>query len=354
MAVINESEELIRRIYQITNDYQKGFDIQISQLLILGLERFNLDIGILSKIEGNTYTVLNCVTPEEVDVNSGDTFDYDATYCEITCNTFGPVAIEHMGKNNQYASHPAYAAFGLEAYIGIPIFVDDELFGTLNFSSAKPYDRKFESTDIDALKLMASWVEVEMIRRKQEEQLQILNQKLKFQALNDPLTKIPNRRCMFKTLPSDIDRMKSSAGKGTLALVDIDHFKLVNDTHGHQVGDHVLVQIADALKDVVGSTEYLARFGGEEFVVWLPDREIGERNLVLKQVHECAREVKVEGKPITVSVGACHFAFDAVNEASGEKILDEFISLADECLYEAKSQGRNCIVAKEFGTVNVL
>lgn len=348
MSVINESEELIRRIYQITNDYQKGFDIQISQLLILGLERFNLDIGILSKIDGENYKVLNCVTPEEVPLNAGDEFEFESTYCVITCSAFGPIAIEHMGKHNKYASHPAYSAFGLEAYIGIPIFVDDEVVGTLNFSSARPYERKFESTDIDALKLMASWVEVEMIRRKQEDQLQILNQKLEFQALNDPLTKIPNRRCMFKTLHADIERMKAAGGKGTLALIDIDHFKRVNDTYGHQVGDDVLVKITEQFKNGVGSTDYLARFGGEEFVVWLPERDTSEREEALNRLHRSANEVIVDGNPISVSIGACHFDFDSIREDCQKTVLDDFISLADECLYEAKSQGRNCIIAKQF------
>ena len=189
--MVATSETLIRRLYQITNDYQKGFDIQITQLIMLGLERFNLDIGILSRVENDVYTVLHCVTPEGVELNPGDTFDYNATYCQITCSSFSPVAIENMGKDDRYAKHPAYEAFGLESYIGVPIFIDDEVFGTLNFSSATPYERSFAQVDIDALKLMASWIEVELIRRKQEERLKELNAKLEYQAFNDALTGFP-------------------------------------------------------------------------------------------------------------------------------------------------------------------
>jgi len=93
------SELLIRRIYQITNAYKQGFDYQIQELLKLGLERFNLDIAILSNIENDKCTVKHCVTPEGVDLNQGDEFEFGVTYCNITCTTNKPVAIEHIGKN---------------------------------------------------------------------------------------------------------------------------------------------------------------------------------------------------------------------------------------------------------------
>lgn len=176
MTPSSNSEVLIRRIYQITNEFDKGFDHQIQELLKLGLERFNLDIAILSRIENNTYTVKYCVTPEGVDLNPGDEFDFGVTYCNITCNAVEPVAIEHMGEHDKYASHPAYTAFQLESYIGVPIRLKNKLYGTLNFSSPSAYPRNFLDTDIDALKLMASWIEVELIRQDQERRITKANQ----------------------------------------------------------------------------------------------------------------------------------------------------------------------------------
>ena len=151
MNQASESEIVIRRLYQITNEYRKGFDSQIAQLLIMGLERFDLDIGILSKVEGNHYRVEHCIAPDGVELQSGDTFDYRSTYCEITCKSIGPIGIEHCGKHDKYATHPAYQSFGLESYIGIPIFVNEELYGTLNFSSPRPYYREFKEFDIDVM-----------------------------------------------------------------------------------------------------------------------------------------------------------------------------------------------------------
>jgi len=176
MTPSTNSELLIRRIYQITNAYEQGFDYQIQELLKLGLERFNLDIAILSNIESDKYTVKHCVTPEGVDLNPGDEFDFGVTYCNITCTANEPIAIEHMGKNDKYADHPAYEAFQLESYIGVPIRVRGRLYGTLNFTSPNPYPRNFLDIDLDALKLMASWVEVELFRQEQELRLKRANQ----------------------------------------------------------------------------------------------------------------------------------------------------------------------------------
>ncbi len=176
MQEISTSERLIRRIYEITNDYEHGFEHQIVELLKLGLERFNLDIAILSKIENDVYTVLHCVTPDDVELKPGDQFDLGITYCNIACNANGPVAIEHVGQHNEFSRHPAYQAFQLESYIGIPIRQHGKQYGTLNFSSPVPYSRQFKDVDIDAIRLMASWIEGELYRLEQEQKLRKANQ----------------------------------------------------------------------------------------------------------------------------------------------------------------------------------
>ncbi len=349
MVIASESEKVIRRLYQITNDYEKGFEIQISQLIMMGLERFNLDIGILSRIEDGTYTVLHCVTPEGVELNAGDTFEFCSTYCEITCSSFGPVAIENMGQNDAYATHPAYQAFGLESYIGIPIFVGDEVFGTLNFSSAVPYPREFKDIDVDVMKLMASWIEVELIRKKQEERLQELNARLEYQAFHDPLTGVANRRSMFKTIHLDIERMKRAGGKGSLAIADIDFFKHINDEYGHQIGDDVLKKVARELKSPLGKQDFIARFGGEEFVIWLPERSTQERRDIINTLHAAVKEIVLDTKPVSVSVGVCEFDFqDQIEENCQKTTLDDIIAQADYGLYQAKDEGRDRVVFKTF------
>ncbi|MGY5449575.1 sensor domain-containing diguanylate cyclase [Agarivorans sp. MS3-6] len=341
------SEQVIRRLYQITNAHNQGFEAQLLELLKMGLERFNLDIGILSRIQGNEYVVKHCVTPEGVELHAGDSFTLDTTYCGITCEASAPVALEYIGENDIYASHPAYKAFGLESYIGMPIRLNGKLYGTLNFSSPHPYPRHFQEIDIDALQLMASWIEVELIRRQQEQQLNRLNEKLKHLANYDSLTDIPNRRGMYRKLKKSINQLIRTQGHGTLAIVDIDHFKKLNDTYGHQLGDKALVETANKISASIRDYDFVARLGGEEFLIWLPNSNQQGCAAVFSRVMKAIGSISLTAEPITVSIGAYHLAFNDVQLPDDfEMLADRMIALADEALYQAKETGRNKVISR--------
>ncbi len=344
----SESEIVIRRLYQITNDYQGGFEQQIQHLLKMGLERLNLDIAILSRIEGTNYRVDYCVVPEGAALKVGDEFDFVATYCAITVEESRPIFIENMGQDDKYASHPAYKAFGLESYAGIPIQVDGMLYGTLNFSSATPYPRQFRDIDVDVLHLMASWIETELTRRQQEMRLQQMNERLQFQAFNDPLTHMPNRRNLFRTLNAKVDTKVLDGSRGALAVLDIDDFKLVNDTYGHQVGDQVLKKVADKIKRIMTPTDFAARVGGEEFVLWLPDKSEMELEQQMQQLMKDVSAIELNHQPITVSIGLCVFDVLPNKIGASKSVLDDLISVADGYLYRAKSNGKNRTIMDKY------
>ncbi|USD66665.1 GGDEF domain-containing protein [Vibrio sp. SCSIO 43136] len=350
----SESEKVIRRLYQITNNYNKGFDAQIAELLKMGLERFNLDIAILSRISDDRYTVRNCVAPPGVALSVGDSFEFVHTYCHVTCYMNEPLAVEHVKHNELYKGHPAYEAFKLESYVGIPIYCEGELYGTLNFSSAKPYHRRFNQIDLDVLQLMASWLEVELIRRAQEEQLKVLNEKLEVLALYDSLTQLPNRRALFDSVPKSIESMSYEGGVGSVAMVDIDFFKAVNDDYGHQFGDEVLKQTADKVLNALRENDYVARFGGEEFLLWLPNADEVTTKALCERVMTSVSEIKVDGEPLTVSVGVCHFNVDEEEITNGSKVFDVLISLADKALYQSKDNGRNRATYTTHKVIDIL
>ena len=341
----SSSETVIRRLYQITQDYNKGFEHQVIELLKMGLERFGLDIAILSKIDKKDYVVKYCVTPDDISLKAGDSFHFDETYCSITYHAQGPVSIEHMGADDKYATHPAYQAFGLESYIGVPIRLNNELFGTLNFSSPTPYPRVFNDIDIDALQLMVAWIQVELIRREQESQLVALNKKLNHLACHDSLTNILNRRGMRQLLHRDINRLCRRQGKGTLALIDIDRFKQFNDTYGHQLGDEVLIEVAKSISTSLRDYDLVARHGGEEFLLWLPDTSEQECAIVCKRIMDDINNISLTADQITVSIGACYFKFDNDKPNDLNQLIDELILDADASLYKAKNEGRDQLVS---------
>lgn len=163
-------ERVIRTLYRITSNYAAGFEAQVHELLELGRTRFDLDIGILARIERDTYTVVHTVVPSHVDLNPGDTFSLANTYCSLTLEAGGPIGFEHVGQTT-LRSHPAYIGFQLESYVGVPLLVDGEPYGTLNFSSADPRPRKFDAADLDAVQLMATWIGAEIRRRRSESEI---------------------------------------------------------------------------------------------------------------------------------------------------------------------------------------
>ncbi|GLQ75584.1 sensor domain-containing diguanylate cyclase [Vibrio penaeicida] len=344
----SSSEKVIRRLYQITNSFSKGIDVQIQELLQLGCERFQLDIGILSRIRGENYTIVNVYCPSSIELNPGDTFPFLNTYCEVTCFSNKPVAIEHVGEHDEFSVHPAYEAFALESYIGIPVHLGSKLFGTLNFSSPKPYEREFSQVDIDALQLMASWISVELVRNKQEQELKKLNAELEKLALFDPLTELPNRHSMLGVIPRSIGRLAYDRAEGAVALIDIDHFKKVNDNHGHLFGDKILAETASGIADAIRDVDLIARFGGEEFVIWLPRTNHSDISKICDRIMSGVSRTTVDEKPVTVSIGVCHFKFNTSYVEDPKSLLDDFILSADTALYEAKENGRNRVVYNGF------
>jgi diguanylate cyclase (GGDEF)-like protein len=190
---------------------------------------------------------------------------------------------------------------------------------------------------------MTSWVEVELIRRIQERKLKELNIALERKAYEDSLTLIPNRRAAFKHISADLNRISREKSSAVLAIIDIDFFKNVNDTYGHQKGDEVLTKIAQSLANDKRDYDFLARFGGEEFILWLPNTNLDDASIVCERIKDNVQALKVTDKPVTVSFGATCYNTGDLAYMAADTIIDQLISEADQALYQAKNAGRNCI-----------
>jgi len=166
------------------------------------------------------------------------------------------------------------------------------------------------------------------------------------ESMVDPLTGIQNRRAFDTSLAEARKHAKASNEALCLLLVDIDHFKKVNDTYGHVVGDAVLKQVANAINDVVRGGDVLARYGGEEFVLLLPNTPMEGAEHVADNICNQVRNQKMDsgrvGKDVgrvTVSVGVALF--------SSDETIEQFVVRADTALYRAKESGRNRVCTSE-------
>lgn len=173
-----------------------------------------------------------------------------------------------------------------------------------------------------------------------------VKEELKRIANTDPLTGIANRRVFFEKMEEEIKRIKRGRGEFSMLLLDIDHFKKVNDTYGHDVGDYILIEVTKVIAEALREVDIPARLGGEEFGIFLPETgtqgalHVAERVRSAIAKHTFMADAK-QNRPIgcTVSIGISTVRFD--DETDATKIY----KAADTRLYIAKNSGRNQVCA---------
>jgi diguanylate cyclase (GGDEF)-like protein len=172
---------------------------------------------------------------------------------------------------------------------------------------------------------------VQMDRRLK---LQELARDLRFQATTDPLTGLSNRLQFNQALTTEISRSMRYETPLSLVLYDIDDFKAVNDTHGHQIGDKVLVQLSRFVPNLLRNTDLLARWGGEEFVILVPGSDGKRAYQAAEKLRNAIEQVKFD------EIGAVTCSFGVAQYVYGDD-AETLISRADDALYRAKLNGRN-------------
>ena len=166
---------------------------------------------------------------------------------------------------------------------------------------------------------------------------------LKIQATHDALTGVLNRAAIFEILEREQARSIRKGLPLTVIMADLDHFKAVNDTHGHGAGDIVLKEATRRMSENVRKYDTLGRYGGEEFLMVLPDGDgevgMGQAERICRCIAEKPFDIGDQKIPVTLSMGL------ASSDVFGLDDIDELVKLADQALYQAKETGRNKAVA---------
>ena len=176
--------------------------------------------------------------------------------------------------------------------------------------------------------------------------IKVLYQEVKRLSLIDPLTELSNRRSFFADAHRILHLAIRHQKKLSCAMLDIDFFKKVNDTYGHDFGDKVLIAIAKVCKKEVRKTDLLSRFGGEEFCFLFPETDLNDAVILAERIRYSISQLKFDaGKTsfsVTVSIGVSTLL-------NSNDTLTNMIKRSDEALYEAKGTGRNRVVPREEG-----
>lgn len=268
----------------------------------------------VNMIDTDRQVTLRSAGIEVSDCNRSDAF------CDITIRHAAPLAVEDAAHDPRFAANPfVTGAPGLRSYIGAPLVTPDGYpVGTV--CAFAPAPRRFGDDDREVM-ARAAGIVMTCIELRQI-------------AALDALTGALSRRAFVHSL----DRHAAEATEATLMMIDVDHFKAINDTHGHLTGDKVLQALARCIMGQMGGGELLGRLGGEEFAVLVPARPAPEARALAETL--CAAvsdQVAIDGQdgPVTVSIGTATRSSSATVE---------WLHRADQALYRAKRGGRNRVV----------
>ena len=230
-----------------------------------------------------------------------------------------------------------FASSGTGAVLGCVM----EMEGVRRSGEVFPVERSVAS-----FQLGGKWYAVGSMRDISQRKLAEL--RLNELATMDELTGLFNRRYFMEQAEAQLRQATRYRKDFCFMMFDLDHFKKINDTHGHDVGDEVLRRVGQTLRQVMRGTDVFGRVGGEEFAVAMPETNLEDARNVAERLREKFAQVRVQtwSEPVhfTVSIGISHLS-------SPETLLSQLIKRADEALYRAKDDGRNRVAVDEGGVV---
>ncbi|HEV3155160.1 MAG TPA: diguanylate cyclase [Candidatus Baltobacteraceae bacterium] len=321
--------ERIRELYLAAAARSDSSDAQLNNTLALGCRMFGFDYGYVTRFDGVTISILNAVG-EGTGVRVGSVFPTESALSRFLIGERQTLFIPDLDAP-PWDKDPARGSAPWKSYFGTKLVVNNEEFGALVFAGRLPHPHVLEELDRDLLQLMALFVAAAIERAQHAERIEQL-------AFFDSLTGLPNRVLFADRIRQTMGAAKRYNRGFAVMYLDLDDFKIVNDTFGHASGDLVLKAVADRLLRTLRESDTVARFGGDEFVILQPvvNGASDAADLARKIVGamQTPFEIGGEQRVVHTSIGIALYPQDG---NSAEELMDR----ADRALYRAKHAGRN-------------
>ena len=238
---------------------------------------------------------------------------------------------------------PHFARQPETGYLCVPLTVQGETLGVFCLTDAPAKRSKHQLSQLQLAVKVSEAIKLSLSNLK-------LREKLREEAIHDPLTGLFNRRYLEETLPRELHRARRRNSPLCVAMLDLDDFKLFNDRFGHDAGDSLLRELGRVLREKLRKSDISCRYGGEEFVVVLPDSSLADAEQRMQQLRVQIKELQIRHGDqklgsLTVSAGVAQADEHSSNPS-------ELLRAADEALYAAKNAGRDCVIvyqAKKSG-----
>ncbi|MBT5469495.1 MAG: GGDEF domain-containing protein [Nitrospina sp.] len=244
--------------------------------------------------------------------------------------TSGRYLFEQDFASSRYFRGRRNKLFQSEFFVSIPLMIENEIIGVLNLNDN---EKGFYNVgDLDFALSVSEFVALSISNALLFETVEKL-------SVTDGLTGLDNHQHMQSLLKNEVIRCQRYASSLSIIMMDIDHFKNVNDTYGHQKGDDILLDFATTMKKFCRSNDVAARYGGEEFILVLPETKVKGAFYIAERIREemANQTFNHKGKDfnVTVSCGIAEFDSNLIKSPA------DIIKVADQALYKAKHEGRN-------------
>lgn len=313
LALINATTDLDQLLQLIMKAIKEVMESEASSLMLLDATTNEL---YFSKVEGGSDKV------KEIRIKA------DQGIAGHVCQTGKPLIVNDVSRSKYFLKTvDKKTKFKTKAIICVPLISQKKPMGVLQALNKKG-NKKFDKTDLQLFTAFAHQVTIA-----------IENARLYNMAIYDGLTKVHMRRFFEAWAAEEFARVRRYQTDFSMILFDIDHFKKVNDTYGHQAGDYVLQEVARVVKKNIRRADVIARYGGEEFVIGLPETPLEKAQFAAERIRKAVekQEFVFEGTkiPVTISVGVANY------QNHPEELMDTFVKDADKALYDSKESGRN-------------
>jgi len=343
LMTVRDQSARLQVLWQIATSRTRSEGEKVRMMLRLGMDTLDMDAALLSEKVGEHFMLSYLV--DTLGMFKAEQACPLEKLCQHAAEENRSLFIADMGASERSVVAEAAVSFGIHAYAGIPLWVGEQFYGTLVFLRKKPLaEGKFARGDEAFMELLAAWFCQMLLQLKQR-------QKLETQALTDELTGLPNRRAAELRFEEEIARAKRDGIGFSVATCDLDRFKLINDHYGHGVGDEVLKQVSHIMRQALREGDWLARWGGEEFILFLHDSDRADAIAAAERIR-----LAIKAHPLKTGQGSLEISasFGIGVCQAGDENISQALSESDSCLYEAKRKGRDCVVASGSGDTGTL
>lgn len=325
-------------LWGLATQHHPSDESRIHSILSEACNTLGLDIALVGEVTDGLYRIRHaCDTAGRF--APGMELPLAATPCRSVVEERATVFQPDLHRDPVLGGLSVVSQLNLQAYVGTPIWIDGKLWGVLAFAGVAAHESSLKQEDLAFIELVASWLGLLQRQAMQNARLERL-------ALTDEMTGLPNRRAAESRLREEIAHARRHSQSFVLGLVDLDHFKLINDRYGHRVGDEALASFAAVFTEHLRADDWVARWGGEEFLVCLHTEDIKQAEAVFERLREALKhrafETSVGALHLTLSVGLSQFDLEKSTQ-------DSLLANLDSNLYEAKSRGRDRIVSSKHG-----